>query len=241
MKTLPVYLIRHGRTQGNQERRYVGSTDEGLLPQEYERLGDHFRQLAEEDPTLRECRQIIASPMKRCLETAGILRDAVRFCGKPASEERQSCRCGDQPGITVVPDMRECDFGEFEYRTYEDLKDEPAYQTFLDTLGESGFPGGETKAVFCRRCSEAFEMICLQALGEQTETAQEPALEPVSETAQEPLVFAVHGGTIMAVLDAFSFPHKGYFDWQVKPGEGFRAEVSLNDEGRLQVTGINVL
>ena len=28
-----IVLIRHGMTQGNQEHRYVGTTDEGLLPE----------------------------------------------------------------------------------------------------------------------------------------------------------------------------------------------------------------
>ena len=35
----------------------------------------------------------------------------------------------------------------------------------------------------------------------------------------------VHGGTIMAVLDRFSEPHRDYYDWQIRNGEGFQAEV----------------
>lgn len=33
-----IVLIRHGMTQGNQEHRYVGTTDEGLLPESVEDL-----------------------------------------------------------------------------------------------------------------------------------------------------------------------------------------------------------
>ena len=33
-----IVLIRHGMTQGNQEHRYVGTTDEGLLPESVEEL-----------------------------------------------------------------------------------------------------------------------------------------------------------------------------------------------------------
>ena len=35
---MKLWLIRHGMTKGNQEHRYVGATDEGLLPEEKERL-----------------------------------------------------------------------------------------------------------------------------------------------------------------------------------------------------------
>lgn len=35
---MKVYLIRHGKTAGNQEARYVGSTDESILEEERTRL-----------------------------------------------------------------------------------------------------------------------------------------------------------------------------------------------------------
>ena len=37
-KKAKIVLIRHGMTQGNQEHRYVGTTDEGLLPESVEDL-----------------------------------------------------------------------------------------------------------------------------------------------------------------------------------------------------------
>ena len=40
---MKVYLIRHGKTAGNQEARYVGSTDESILEEERTRLaGIHY-------------------------------------------------------------------------------------------------------------------------------------------------------------------------------------------------------
>ena len=35
---MTVYLIRHGQTQGNLERRYIGSTDQPLCPRGREAL-----------------------------------------------------------------------------------------------------------------------------------------------------------------------------------------------------------
>lgn len=37
--------------------------------------------------------------------------------------------------------------------------------------------------------------------------------DPVSGEPRKPLVFIVHGGTIMAILDAFARLHREYFDW----------------------------
>ena len=105
------------------------------------------------------------------------------------------------PGVpvTVVPDFRECAFGAFEYRNFAELDGDPAYQAYVDSGGTLAFPGGEEPAAFRKRCREAFL-----------------ANVPVRRTAS-----VVHGGTVMAVLDAFSEPHRDYFDWQVKNACGF--------------------
>ena len=87
-----VYLIRHGVTKGNLEHRYVGSTEEVLLPEADEPLLSIKKRLEKDG-----CRKphLLVSPMLRCRQSAEIL-----FPG-----EKQ----------TVVEDFRECDFGTFEY------------------------------------------------------------------------------------------------------------------------------
>ena len=104
---MTVYLIRHGQTQGNLERRYTGSTDEPLCPQGREALGG-IRPPAVDG--------LYASPLRRCRETAEILYP------------------GREPAL--VPDLRETDFGAFEGHTYEELKDAPAYRAWLDGAGD---------------------------------------------------------------------------------------------------------
>lgn len=44
----------------------------------------------------------------------------------------------------------------------------------------------------------------------------------------ENLVFVVHGGVIMAVMEAFARPARGYFSWQVKNGAGYLCRVKEN-------------
>jgi len=170
-----IWLIRHGMTKGNLERRYVGRTDEELLPLAVETLKKYEVPLT---------KKVYTSPMKRCLQTAEIL-----FPGAVQIE---------------IPSYRECDFGDYEYCNYEELKELPPYQKFLDTFGESGFPKGESRKEFQDRCMKGFE--------------QMTALE--RENAED-IFMVVHGGTIMAVLDRIILPHKSYYDWQIENGRGF--------------------
>ena len=167
-------LIRHGKTQGNLERRYIGCrTDEDLCAEGIAELKvQHYP-----DVDL-----VFTSPMKRCIQMAGII-------------------CPGKP-VHIVDDLRECDFGEFEGCNYDDLKDNPAYQAWLDSGGELPFPDGESKRQFSQRCVKAFASI-IAGLGEGS------------------YVFVVHGGTIMAVMERMARPQGAYFDFQVKNGEGF--------------------
>lgn len=122
-------LIRHGKTQGNLERRYIGcQTDEELCPEGIAALKEqHY---ADAD-------MIFASPMKRCIQTAGVIYPGKSIC--------------------IVDNFRECDFGEFEGCNYGELKDNPAYQAWLASGGELSFPRGESRKEFSKRCVKAFE------------------------------------------------------------------------------------
>ena len=69
---MTVYLIRHGKTQGNVERRYIGSTDQPLCPQGRAELAGKTAPAAD---------RIIASPLLRCREPAEILLRRLLSCG----------------------------------------------------------------------------------------------------------------------------------------------------------------
>lgn len=112
------------------------------------------------------------------------------------------------PGMAQieVPDFRETDFGIFEGKTYAQLSDDPAYQAWLasDCLGQ--IPGGESIAQFKHRCCEAFCAV-MAALPEDTTTA-----------------FIVHGGTIMAVLEAYGYPKQNFYDYHIQNGEAITCQ-----------------
>lgn len=212
---MKVMLIRHFQTQGNLEKRYVGRTDEPLLMEE-----GAVRYMEERQSKLRlfgEPDDVVASPMKRCIQTARYL-----FPGK-------------EP--ILCPQMRECDFGSFEGKSYGELKDLPAYQEWLDSRGRLPFPEGEAHEAFKDRCVEGFCRMADQLLQRECNLA----------------AMVVHGGTIMAILSqlgrlegdsldgqraaSLGGPEgqspgrqkSGFYTWQVGNGGGFL--ISL-DEGQ---------
>ena len=170
-------LIRHGKTKGNLEGRYIGCrSDEPLCPEGTEELVQG---------TYPAVSRVYTSPMRRCLETAELL----------------------YPGIDpeIVPEFRECDFGEFEGKNYAELNGRDDYQAWIDSGGELPFPGGESRAEFAVRCLKAFEEIRKKA-------------------PQEDCALIVHGGTVMAIMEQYGLPQKPFFDYQTPNGCGFILE-----------------
>ena len=167
-------LIRHGMTQGNAEKRYVGCrTDEPLCAEGIVQL----RQNAY--PAVRH---VYCSPMRRCLETAELLYPEIR--------------------PEIIADFRECDFGAFEYHNFAELNGRKDYQDWIDSGGDIPFPDGESRAGFSARCLKAFETL-------------------KSRTPQTDCALIVHGGTIMAIMEAMAEPKGNYFDFQIRNGCGY--------------------
>lgn len=70
---------------------------------------------------------VFASPMKRCIMTA----EAIY----PNQE------------MILCEGFKEMDFGDFEGKSYEELKDNPDYINWIESGGEIAFPNGERKKI----------------------------------------------------------------------------------------------
>lgn len=205
---MEVYFIRHGATKGNLEHRYVGKTDEGILDSEWKTLKDTGEELGQMD-----C--IFTSPLLRCVQSTEALsgKSQINTGGNKAeaqnADTHESRKQIPTPIVEVVDDLCEIDFGTFEYKNYQELNGNPDYQQFIDSGGRIAFPGGEEPEHFKARCVRAFEN----------------CLKRAYEEHWEKIAFVVHGGTIMAILETYGLPKQGYFDYQVKNGEGFSGTV----------------
>ena len=183
-----VVFIRHLKTPGNEKRQYIGRTDEDLSEQAVEEF--YQRQEKSIGALYPPVQYIISSPLKRCIQTAKLIY--------PGQE------------ISVEPMLRECDFGEYERKTYEKLKNEPEYIRWMESGGMTAFPGGEEQTSFRRRCVDGVKRWIARLLEDGADSA----------------AFVVHGGTIMAVLSELAEDKHEFYHWQVENGGGYVAEVS---------------
>ncbi|MGE4214420.1 MAG: histidine phosphatase family protein [Anaerotignaceae bacterium] len=179
---MEITFIRHFKTKGNLEKRYVGTTDENIIENEIK-------------PIYPQADMIFSSPLLRCLQTARFIY-------------------GDTP-ICVEEDLTETDFGEFEYKNYEELKENKDYLRWLESNGEIPFPKGESRANFIKRSVEGF----FKCIGKAQEC--------------EKITFVIHGGGIMAILSQLT-DNKNFYNFQCKNGCGF---ITKYENGRFSVTG----
>jgi alpha-ribazole phosphatase len=127
---MKINFIRHGKTRGNIEKRYIGKTDEPLL----EMAKDELKKVR-----YPECDCVYASPMLRCIQTAQLIYP--------------------NKNINVIDDFKEIDFGMFEGKNYAELSGNPLYQKWIDSYGKMDFPDGEGVEHFKTRNVSAFKKI----------------------------------------------------------------------------------
>ena len=166
---LRVTLIRHGATAGTENRRYSGAGTDELLSEE----GIRQARLLAPDATVT---RVFTSGLLRCDETARILFPNAR--------------------IVRVLGLAEMDFGAFEGKSYEELKNDTAYQSWVESWCEAQCLGGESKASFTGRVCSAFADL---AISRQREGADQ-------------LICVCHAGTIRALLSTLAEPVMPYFD-----------------------------
>jgi len=189
-------LIRHGETASNSLGRYLGRTDEELSEKGKETL------IANKTAGKYPKGEILfSSPMKRCLQTAELIYN----CKKPI----------------LIEEWKEMDFGRFEGKNYEELKEDIQYQAWIDSNGVLPFPEGESREEFECRCRKGLNKL----LG---------VMEQKVGKAPPTAVIIVHGGSIMALLSAYC--GGDYFDYRCKNGEGYVCALTKNNrEIRMEI------
>lgn len=143
-------ILRHGKTEANIQKRYVGSKTDVPLCEEGKAEAFAFRETLHEilsksgyEGNDKENLYLATSPMIRAKETASILF--------PEAE------------IHVTEGLREISFGEFEGKNYNELKSRKEYKDWIESGGTIAFPGGESRDDFGQRTLGAFYEILKQS------------------------------------------------------------------------------
>ena len=187
-----IVLIRHGITEGNEQRMYYGSTNVSLSERGMRLLE---KQKAEGLYPVSEDAQYFTTGMLRTEQTLEIIY-------------------GEQEH-GVIEDLRELDFGEFEMRTYEQLNSIPEYQRWI-TAEDTGKapPGGESIDHFTERIRRGFE-----ELKAQNELHM---LRLRNRGREAMTICICHGGVISGIMDyVWPGEYKNFFEWIPDPGHGY--------------------
>jgi len=181
---MKLILIRHGKTEANEKHLYCGSTDLPLSESGKSELIE--RKNTVKYPSIDGFR-ILTSGMRRCEETLIIL-------------------FGDIPHDTDTA-FREMDFGTFEMRSYEEMKNDPDYIAWITGDNEANVtPGGESGNQMTGRVIDGLTRL----MGEGRDT-----------------LIVTHGGVIAAIMTyLFAGENKNRYEWQPKPGGGYIVDIA---------------
>lgn len=200
MVTYRVHFIRHGMTEGNRDGRYVGRRNLPLCPEGVQEARD-----LSQSHCYPEAEAVYTSPLLRCRQTAEILYP-----------DRQ---------LTVVEDLIELSFGEFEGKSIAELRGLPAYEAWLRDSMRNAPPGAaETGAQFAERIANAMQSIVMDMTQNRCKSA----------------AVVAHGGVIMGLLSAFALPRLPLGRWAVGNCKGYTVAFNTQNwmrDGVFEVVG----
>ena len=180
-----LFLFRHGMTLANEKKLYCGKTDLNLC--EKGRRALEKKRGSKKYPDISHCK-VFTSGMKRAKESLAIL-----YPNLSDSAETET-------------NFSEIDFGDFEMKSYEDLKSFEIYRGWakkmLDGVEEFPCPNGES---FAKMKNRVFF-----------------ALERILKNHRHIAIFT-HGGVISVIMGHFfKTETKNFYDWQPDFGCGYK-------------------
>lgn len=184
-----LYLIRHGITQWNVDKRYLGWTDQPLIDMEKHRLEGLKNSL--KTVHFDDC---YSSDLIRCQETLNYIL----------------------PFHHVIPDqrLRELNFGDWEGKTYETLKDDERYQQWLLNWESFAPPNGES--------GKTFQARVLSFYSELMATWQ--------QNKRRKILIVTHGGVIRYLLSYF-IKELSFWEVPIQNNRGVVVHINFSNGG----------
>lgn len=175
---MAITLFRHGLTEGNKQKVYMGWNDSPLSKEAIQQLSAY--------PFNKETYDFfVSSDLGRCLCTFQRLFPNV----KPMA----------------LRELREMNFGLFEGKTYEELKEEKEYQQWIHNMSSYAPPDGESFGEFSRRVDKGWKEI----------------VDVMVQRDYRNTFIVTHGGVIRYLLDKLSPGEKEFWEWDIPHGTGY--------------------
>ena len=180
---MTIHILRHGKTLANEKKLYCGYTDLSLS----ENGKSELVALKSQD---------IYPPGADIFFTSGLAR----------ANQTMDILYGQGGSKITVPALAEFNFGQFEMKSYEDLKHQADYQAWItDETGDVLCPGGESKTQVQKRVLEGYTQV----------------INTMQQARHSSAIVVCHGGTIVFVMEHL-FPNtKNFYEWQPQPGRGY--------------------
>ena len=142
-----VYIVRHGETQSNLDKRFQGSLPVPLTPageEQAKRLGAWLRRA--------EIDGVVSSPALRAVQTAEIL----------------ACCLGRTDSIVLAPALAEIDCGAWQGKTFAEveLEDPETFSGWRSGSVSFCFPQGENLVGVRKRVGRFFDTLVEKRAGE---------------------------------------------------------------------------
>ncbi len=179
---MQIYLIRHGLTKANELNKYLGHQNISLSNR-------GILQLKQIDYNINYD-YLFASPLKRCMETANILFDDIPL---------------------TIDEFKELNFGDFDGYTYEQLKSNSNYQSWLNDIENYPIPNGEVVKDFKQRVISKYTEITTNSLYKN-----------------KTVVIITHGGVIKTIIGHIT--NKSFFDITTPFGKGYLITIKNQQE-----------
>lgn len=185
MKSYVIHMIRSMPCEGNLEGRYIGRTESPLPMGSVVKLA---KMKGEYQYPRAEC--FYAAPSTRCVDTLKILYP--------------------QADPEVVLELAECDFGDWEGKTAQDLAGEPGFREWMENGGQSAPPNGESSPVFVQRVCAGFEML----------------VQNLMAAGKTSAALVASSGVLTTLLAAYGLPRAKPYDWMCPPGHGYSVRIT---------------
>ena len=185
MRTYTIYLIRHGAVDETNRGRYIGRTDVHLSEKGKAQLREIRDTAGYPDPEV-----IYSSPLARCVESCSVIYP--------------------KRDIRTVSSLSECDFGEWEGKSAEELAGTKGFADWLKNSDKTPPTGGESGKEFAARVARGFERIVEELSAENCGTA----------------AIVTHGGVIMTILAMYGLPQAESYRWRMDNGYGFAVRIT---------------
>lgn len=212
--TIKINFIRHGETNLNDKKCYIGSTDEPLSERAKKELADNANR-----SLYPEVKTVFLSPLRRAIETSDIIYKNTNKI--------------------IIDELKEMDFKSFEGKSYEELCDNEYYRFWLDKC--KGISEEELIKYYGKVCNDKNLKELLPESKEDFVNRTVSGFYKIIREAhsEDEISIIAHGGTIMALTSYFM--NVDYYEYMVKCKEGIVADVSyINNNGNIKISRFSI-